>query len=266
MRLRQSSAKPRETRGGPGLVAGPSRSVFSDRHDGMPRYDPVAADERCPENLDEQVFQRIRGMIAAHELLPGERIVPERIARFLGVSRTPVVNALKRLGQERVVEWVSRRGVFVRRFSRQEMAQLFEVREVLEGLAARLAAPRFPEAEIARFRQVFGQLESDGGAAAARRYLAWDQEFHNRIIEIADSPPLVGATFFLVSTFAHGLIRSIEVGLREHMEILDSFERRDPRAAEDLMRQHIHRSVTWLMDEDAAFEFVGASDPWRSLR
>jgi len=230
----------------------------------MERYDPAAGDpdHEYPENLDDQVFYRIRSMIAAHELLPGERIVPEHLARFLGVSRTPVVNALKRLGQERVVEWVSRRGVFVRRFSRLEMAKLFEVREVLEGLAARLAAERFPENDIARFRRIFSEIETDTGAASTRNYLTSDQEFHNRIIEVADSSPLVDATFFLVSAFAHGLIRSVAVGSREHLDILDAFMRRDPRGAEEAMRQHIHRSVESLQNEAASFEFVGSSSPW----
>ena len=68
----------------------------------------------------------------------------------MGVSRTPLVNALKRLAQERIVEWVSRRGIYVKRFTKREMARLFQVREALEGLSARLAAPRIDRDEVDR--------------------------------------------------------------------------------------------------------------------
>ena len=89
-------------------------------------------------------------MIAEGELSPGQRILQEKLARGMGVSRsrTPLVNALRRLAQERLVEWVSRRGIYVKRFSLREMAQLFEVREGLEPIAARLAATQIAPAEV----------------------------------------------------------------------------------------------------------------------
>src|SRR3989304_3577192 len=100
-----------------------------------------------PENLDDKIYARLKALIAERRMLPGERILQDRLARQMGVSRTPLVNALKRLAQERLVEWVSRRGIYVRRFTKREMARLFEVREALEGLSARLAAPRIAPAE-----------------------------------------------------------------------------------------------------------------------
>ena len=95
-------------------------------------------------------------MIVERRIMPGDRINVDRIASNLGVSRTPVVNALKRLRQEQVVEWVQRRGVYVRRFTMRELARLTEVRDMLEGLAARRAATRISRDEVdqiaARFR------------------------------------------------------------------------------------------------------------------
>ena len=91
-------------------------------------------------NLDDHIYEHVKQMIANRALLPGQRIVPAELARDMGVSRTPMLSALKRLSQEQLLEWRSRRGVFVRHLSRRELALIFELREVLEGLAARRAA------------------------------------------------------------------------------------------------------------------------------
>lgn len=209
--------------------------------------EPMAAN---PENLEDRVFQHVRGLIGDRVLLPGERIVPDQLARELGVSRTPVINALKRLAQDHLVEWVSRRGVFVRRFSKREMAEIFEVREVLEGLAARRAATHISDEEIRYFRELFGELDTAPSPAATMRFLECDREFHTRLYEVARSATLADGIYFMAHAFfAMGLIRTIEIGIAEHMEILDALERRDPKASEEVMRAHIHRSVEWLTQE-----------------
>src|SRR5271166_132285 len=106
-------------------------------------------------NLDDEIFVRIKAMIVDGTLLPGERIVPEQLAREMGVSRTPMLSALKRLSQERLIVWRSRRGVFVRRLSKRELAMIFEVREVLEGLAARRAATLIEPHQVEQLRDLF---------------------------------------------------------------------------------------------------------------
>ena len=85
------------------------------------------------ENLEDKIYTRLQALIVERKILPGERIPPDQLAREMGVSRTPILNALKRLAQERVVEVFPRRGIYVRRFTKREMARLFAVREVLEG-------------------------------------------------------------------------------------------------------------------------------------
>ena len=118
------------------------------------------------ENLDDKIYARLKGMIADGQLAPGQRILQEKLARDMGVSRTPLVNALKRLAQERLVEWVSRRGIYVKQFSLKEMAQLFEVREGLEPIAARLAATRITPAEV---RVVQEGVSTDSARSRPRR-------------------------------------------------------------------------------------------------
>ena len=100
------------------------------------------------ENLDQKVYQVIKEMIMLRKLLPGEKIPQESLAQDLGISRTPLVSALKFLEQEKLVVAKPRRGYFVRLFSKKEMLYIFELREVLEGLAARRAASHITDSQI----------------------------------------------------------------------------------------------------------------------
>ena len=84
------------------------------------------------ENLDQMIYERLKTMIIDREIAPGDKIYQEKLAHDLGVSRTPLVNALKKLEHEKLVTAIPRRGFFVRFFSKQEMIQIFELRELLE--------------------------------------------------------------------------------------------------------------------------------------
>jgi len=208
-------------------------------------------------SLDDKIYTRLKAMVLARQLRPGQRILQERLARALGVSRTPLVNALKRLAQERVVEWVSRRGIYVKRFTKREMARLFEVREALEALTARLAASRIPRAEVDRLAASLRSLDVRPTPAAIRRYVAWDRDFHWRLVEVAGNEHLraalesVNMMFFV---YQDGLVRPAAETAPEHRAILEALRRRDPEASETAMRLHIRRSVERLEVEAAAEE------------
>jgi DNA-binding GntR family transcriptional regulator len=212
-------------------------------------------------NLDDDIFVHVRAMIVDGTLLPGQRIVPEQLARDLNVSRTPIVSALKRVGQQGLVVWTSRRGVFVRHLSKRELAMVFEVREMLEGLAARRAASLIEPEQVAELRQLFGSIDTADTPDNRRIYMGRDYLFHSRILEIAASPPLSQTTNsvnILALAFGAGLIKSIQDGLREHEAILEALDRRDPEAAEASMRAHVRRSVMWLHREADLIEQSGA--------
>lgn len=201
------------------------------------------------ENLDDKIYARLKGMIAERQLTPGQRILQEKLARDMGVSRTPLVNALKRLAQERLVEWVSRRGIYVKQFSLKEMAQLFEVREGLEPIAARLAATRISPAEVKAFKKVFDGFSKKPSAAEVQRYLKRDRHFHWRLVELTDNPHLAAAmesVNMMISAYQVGVPRSLAESLPEHQAILEALGRRDPDASEAAMRIHIRRSVERL--------------------
>ncbi len=209
------------------------------------------------ENLDDKIYARLKALIAERRMLPGERILQDRLAREMGVSRTPLVNALKRLAQERLVEWVSRRGIYVKRFTKREMARLFEVREALEGLAARLAAPRIDGVEADQLIQMFRGLDLSPTPAAVRKYVERDRYFHWRIVEIAGNEQLAQAlesVNMMFFAYQDGLVRPAAETIHEHYPILEAMRRHDPDASEAAMRLHIRRSVERLEKEAEAEE------------
>lgn len=215
-------------------------------------------------NLDDQVYARLTMMIAEGMLLPGERIIPDQLARSLGVSRTPILAALKRLSQERVTEWRSRYGVFVRRPSRRELAMIYELREFLEGLSARRAAVVITRNQVEYFRGLFLDVDWDDTPENRRHYMGQDFIFHTGLLEIADSPPLsqaMSSLSVLVSAFSGGgVIRPMRESMAEHEAIFDALLHRDPDAAEVAMRTHLNRTVRLLHREADAADGLGAGE------
>jgi GntR family transcriptional regulator, rspAB operon transcriptional repressor len=208
-------------------------------------------------NLDDHIYERLRAMIANRQLLSGERLVPDQLASKMGVSRTPMVNALKRLSQEQVLEWRSRRGVYVRRLTPRELALVFEVREVLEGLAAQRAAEVVKPEQIDQLRNLFIGIDTTESPANRHRYIRQDFLFHKGLFEIANSPPLsrtMDTVNILVIAFTEGLFRPLRDVLDEHEAILEALAMRDPASAEAAARAHINRSVVWLHHEADSLE------------
>jgi DNA-binding GntR family transcriptional regulator len=208
------------------------------------------------ENLDQKVYSILKNMINERKLLPGQKIPQEKLARDLGISRTPLISALKFLEQEKLVESVPRRGFFVRLFSKEEMVDIFELREVLEGLAARRAAFRITDAQIIKLNSFFRQFAKQKNISDYKRYALEDRRFHNFVID-------VGAKEFLKSILlttniisfsyqvlhSEGLVRPPNETIQEHLAVIEAIKERDSEAAEDLMRQHFKKSLAHLKRE-----------------
>ena len=209
------------------------------------------------ENLEDKIYARLQTLIVERKILPGERIPPDQLAREMGVSRTPILNALKRLAQERVVEVFPRRGIYVRRFPKREMARLFAVREVLEGLSARLAACKISPGDVDRLSARFGRPGRALRGAAIRRYSEHDRYFHWRLVEIAANEQLTAAmnsVRMMFFAYQDGLVRPPPETHPEHQAILAGLRARDPDASEAAMRLHLRRSMEQLEREAEAEE------------
>ena len=202
------------------------------------------------DNLDHKAYLILKQMITDRKLQPGEKIRQEKLARELGISRTPLVNALKYLEKEKLVEAKPRRGFYVRLFKDTEMISIFELREVLEGLAARRTAMQITDREMNKLRRYFSQYPDTGPIADVRGYSKEDREFHNYITTLGSKEFLrsVLDTFNIISfsyqfSSSEGLVRDPGETIHEHRAIIEAISKRDPQAAEQLMRAHFQKSI-----------------------
>ena len=205
------------------------------------------------ENLDHQVYLIVKQMITDRKLVPGEKIPQEKLATELGISRTPLINALKFLEKEKLVAAKPRRGFFVRPFTRDEAVSIFELREVLEGLAARRAAASLTEKKEKTLRHFFSQFPEEGPSIDRRAYAEEDRRFHLYISEIGsreflksilESFNIISFSYQLVSP--EGLVRRPDETLGEHRAIIEAICSGDGNAAEAMMRRHFRRSIQRL--------------------
>jgi len=204
-------------------------------------------------NLDQQAYHIIKEMIRNRKLLPGEKICQNDLAKDLGISRTPLVSALKYMEKENLVESRPRRGFFVRQFSPQEMVSIFELREVLEGLAARHAARNITDEQIVELKQFFSCFKKRQSIDDYRTYRDEDRSFHNFVTDLGDQEFLksILRTYNIISfsyqlVASEGLVRTPDETLYEHLDIITAICNRDPDAAERLMRRHFKRSIAAL--------------------
>jgi len=207
------------------------------------------------ENLDQKAYQILKTMIMERQLLPGEKIPQEKLAEDLGISRTPLINALKFLEKEKLVQSIPRRGFFMRTFTQKEMISIFELREVLEGLAARKAAQKITDNQIVQLGKFFKQFAGDEDIDDIRAYAREDRRFHKFLLDIGakeflksilETYNVISYSYQVVSP--EGLVRHPRETIREHRAMIDAIAGRDAEAAENLMRRHFQRSRAVLQE------------------
>jgi DNA-binding GntR family transcriptional regulator len=208
------------------------------------------------ENLDQKAYLIIKEMITNRELLPGQKIPQEKLARDLGISRTPLVSALKYLEKEKLVEAKPRRGFFVRLFSTQQMINIFELREVLEGLAARRAATFITDNQIKKLKGFFKDFSPPIDYTKYKAYASEDRQLHSFVTEIGSKEFLksILQTYNIISfsyqvISSEGLVRPPDETIHEHLAIIDAISNHATGDAEELMRQHFVRTIRFLNNE-----------------
>jgi DNA-binding GntR family transcriptional regulator len=172
------------------------------------------------------------------------RLDERRLAQDLGVSRTPVREAMAQLEREGFVRSVPRRGVYVVRKSKKEVIEMITAWAALESMAARLITQIASDAEIAMLRKMFTKFENGTLHAKLDEYSEVNIEFHQSIIRMSKNSVLISLAENL---FTHmRMIRRKTIGeedradrsIRDHLNIIEALERRDTVRAEDLVRQH----------------------------
>lgn len=197
--------------------------------------------------LAEKVYQRLSAAILDGHLAPGSKISEPALAREYGVSRGPLREALHRLQERKLITRSANQGPRVIKPSVEALAELFVVREALEGMAARMAATHATDEEISRLKAAVTKPNANGAADAMDgTYEQLDQDFHVAVAQCSRNPMLIdllcGELYPLLKLYrgtpvGHKPIR--QRAIDEHRRVVDAIEDRDPELAEILMRRHI---------------------------
>jgi DNA-binding GntR family transcriptional regulator len=226
-------------------------------------------------SLQQQIHDRLLGRILRRELEPGERISPPEIAAALGVSITPVRDAVNQMAAEGLVTVTPRRGTVVSPVSIRDIEELYEIRLMLEPQAAEMAAGRASEQEIVQVQELAERLESGPAALAGRvddletylQEIATDAELHAAVVRAAHNRRLNALydglrTHVLVARAVFPRLYRGEPHRRgEHRRIVEAIARHDGDAARDQMAAHLRQALvdTLRHVEEAAAEPTAAS-------
>lgn len=198
-------------------------------------------------SLRDQAYARIKEAIANTDIYSERqplRLDERELMQALGVSRTPVREALSILEQEGFVRTVPRRGIFIVRKSRREIIETIQVWAALESMSARLATLHASDAEIAKLRHLFDEFRNSPPAEHLDEYSDANIAFHQAIIRLGGSQLIEDAThnlFLHVRAIRRATISQNNRAARsiiEHLKIIEALERRDTELAERLTRQH----------------------------
>ncbi|MBO9307452.1 GntR family transcriptional regulator, partial [Thermomicrobium sp.] len=210
--------------------------------------------------LREEIKEYLIDAILRGQLRPGDRIIETRIAQDLGVSQTPVREALRDLELLGFVTSEPFRGTRVRAFTHEELVQIYPIRAAIEGVAARAAATRITTEQLLALEEQIDRMREASELGDEATAIEADIAFHRIIVEASGNrlleqfwTSLVLATTTFLTFSIHR--RAIEGLAARHEPILEALRARDPDRAEAAMRRHIEEPGRWV------YEALSREDP-----
>jgi DNA-binding GntR family transcriptional regulator len=208
-----------------------------------PRVDVAESD-----SIVDRVYEQIKAMTAGYEFKPGERLNELEIARRLGVSRTPLREALNRLNVEGFLTFTPGRGFFCRELDAHEIFDLYELRKAIEIAAIRLAVVRAKDEDIAALLTFLEQTGPDPGERTTVELVELDEIFHERLMAMSGNAEMLR------------ILRNVNARIRfvrwidmdridrkntqaEHRQAVLALQRRDEAACADILEKHIARRL-----------------------
>ncbi len=195
--------------------------------------------------LYEEVAERLRISIFAHELAPGSWIDEQMLADRFGISRTPMREALKVLASEGLVILKPRRGCYVTELSDTDLDQIFPVIALLEGRAAFEAAQKANTSDLAELDRIHADLERHAAGNDANHFFEANDAFHTALQEIADNrwlKQLIGDARKVIKLTRRQSLEvdgRVDQSLAEHRQVMAAIKRRDPNEAARAMHDHL---------------------------
>ena len=197
------------------------------------------------KTLHQEIVAQIQEMIHKGILVKGQKIDEKRLCESMGVSRTPVREALRLLKSEGLIDLIPHKGAYVSQPCIEEINDMFEVMSVLEGTCARLAATNMKEKDFKRIESLHEELDEHYRNRDYEAYLKRNYVFHVFVQELAGNKVL--------NDVINGLRQKIQLyrqkqlyqperfeqSIQEHRDLLEAFRKKDPSSAESLMKHHL---------------------------
>ncbi len=199
----------------------------------------------APTALYQEVAERLRQRIFAHELTPGTWIDEQKLAEQYGISRTPLREALKVLASEGLVELKPRRGCYVTEISHQDVDDIFPLMALLEGRCAEDAVREADKADVDALKVIHGNLEKAAREGRIDAFFEANQEFHRRIQELANNRWMLSVIQDLRKVLKMSRMHSLflegrlQQSLEEHRAIMAAIEAGDAARAGKAMHDHL---------------------------
>jgi DNA-binding GntR family transcriptional regulator len=211
---------------------------------------------RVTENLSARVYQQIKNLILCNEVMPGQKLHHQELSERLGVSRTPVREALTRLVQEGYVSFLPNRGFTCKEIRLQEAEELYELREAVEAFAVEKAIENLTDDSLNQLRRKMNFYGEDVQKRFTRERLIYDQDVHMEIARLTGNETLKNT---LQHVFERIVLKRRTDGIydaarglaahQEHLRLLQAIERRDVEAAVKTIRQHIQEGKNNVLSD-----------------
>lgn len=225
------------------------------------------------QTKDQEVYQYLREKILHNRFRPGERLREEELCRQLNVTRTPLRSALRRLEHERLIVGEPYRGCRVREVRGEEIGPLFDMREVLEGLAARNIALEGDAATLQVLGEMARQCDGAEGSEDWMRFFEHDKDFHWELVQRSNNEKLVEVvevysfqlrTFALHDKYLLHVVEQLRARAHElqhnHRGLVEAMASRDAEQAEAKMRRHIRQAKQIVLNAWAQWQSAQATE------
>ncbi len=209
-----------------------------------------------PLSLKDRAYAAIKEAVLSLKLKPGEPLVETELAEQLGISKTPVRDALQELEREGFVTRVLFKGTYVTEVTPKDVQEVFQLRAVLEGLAARLATPLFTPEDWDQGERLISAAEAALAQGDRELCSQLGKQFHDLIIQKADNqrlPPIIHNLDDHLQRFrrmSDQISGRLEKSVQEHRRVLEALRQRDHNLAEQAMRGHLHSVLQDLSEEE----------------
>lgn len=217
------------------------------------------------QSISEDLVSLIKQQIIDGTLNPGDRIVETKLAKELGISQTPVREAIRQLSGEGIITIVPNKGPIVRKIDSNDIFEIYSIRSFLEGFAIRLATQYATDDDINELAAFYQDMKTKLSDDSVKTLTAESLHIHRTIIRLSRHARLIKmyeSISFQIALAGRilGVISTKQKEVAQHWELVDAMMKRDPEHAERVMRSHIYQSfcecAVLMDDKDEKFEKI----------